>query len=156
MKAWRIGVAVSVLCVMAVASVGAEERAESEKTPYISAEVLKEWMAKKWPITFLDVRAQDEFDAGHLAGAIHIHYDEVASIVDQLPKIKPIVVYCIHSIHRAPAAAQRLRELGFDNAYVLEGGLVALQEAGFQLRSSDLAKAPAILPKTERCAIPAQ
>ena len=68
-----------------------------------------------------------------------------------LPKDRPIVTYCIHSAHRAPEATRALRSLGFENAYVLEGGIVAWKAGGLSIRASDLAKEPTILPVTERC-----
>jgi len=103
------------------------------------------------PVTFLDVREADEFVAGHLPSAINIIYDQVASLIDQLPRDHPIVIYCIHSAHRAPEAAKTLKRLGFANAYVLEGGIVAWQAGGLTIYASDLAQAPTILPLTERC-----
>jgi len=76
-------------------------------------------------VTFLDVREKDEFRAGHLEGALNIVYSDVAGIVNDLPKDNPIVTYCIHSTHRAPAATETLRKMGFDNVYVMEGGIAA-------------------------------
>ena len=121
------------------------------RTAYVSPEVAKAWLEQGRPITLLDVRASDEFVAGHIANAINIHYDQVASLTTQLSHDEPIVLYCIHSAHCAPEAAKTLRQLGFQNAYVMEGGIVAWQVAGFPIQASDLAKMPTILPKTERC-----
>jgi len=108
-------------------------------------------MEEEKPVTFLDVREADEFAAGHLPGAINIHYDQVASRADQLPHEHPIVIYCIHSAHRAPEAAKSLQALGFDNVWVLEGGIVAWQAEGLSIHAADLAKPPTILPLTKRC-----
>lgn len=98
------------------------------------------------------MREVDEFEAGHLPGAKNIIGTEVASLADQLPHDWPIVLYyCIHSAHRAPEAAKALRKLGFTNAYVLEGGIVAWQVGGLSLRANT-AQAPKILPYSDRCA----
>ncbi len=126
------------------------------RTAYVSPEVAKAWLEQGRPVTLLDVRAADEFVAGHIKGAINIHYDQVASMAKQLPHDEPIVLYCIHSAHRAPEAAKTLRQLGFQNAYVMEGGVVAWQAAGFPIQANNLAKTPKILPKTERCNLQAQ
>ncbi len=135
-----------------VSVAGSQEHSEPPtRAVYVSPEVAKAWLEQGRPITLLDVRAADEFAAGHIKGAINIHYDQVASLVDQLSHDTPIVLYCIHSAHRAPEAAKTLRQLGFQDAYVMEGGIVAWQAAGFPIQASDLAKAPTILPKTERC-----
>ncbi len=62
----------------------------------------------------LDVRTQEEFDAGHIAGAILLPYDEInvkASTV--LPdKEKEIVLYC-RSGRRSAIAKKALVELGY-------------------------------------------
>jgi rhodanese-related sulfurtransferase len=127
------------------------ENAQESRAPYVTPEVVKSWLEQGRAVTFLDVRAADEFVAGHIQDAINIHYDQVDSLADQLPRDKPIILYCIHSAHRAPEAAKTLRQLGFQNAYVMEGGVVAWQVAGLPIQASNLAKTPTILPKTERC-----
>ena len=147
-------VAACVACLCSSASIViAEEpqRASGEWPPYVTPATVKQWQAEG-PVTFLDVREADEFAAGHLPGAINVPSDQAVSLAGRLPHDEPIVVYCIHSAHRAPAAARRLREQQFTNAYVLEGGIVAWQAGGLTIRASDLAQAPAILPYTERCA----
>ena len=100
-------------------------------------------------MTLLDVRQSKEFIAGHLPGARNIVFDHVAALLSELPTDQPIVTYCIHSAHRAPEATKTLRRLGFANAYVLEGGIVAWQAGGLTIQSSDFAQAPRILPQPE-------
>lgn len=138
-------------CSWGAALLGAAEPDEAPTSTYISPAAVKVWLEEGKTVTFLDVRQADEFEAGHLINAINIHYDHVASLADQLPHDQPIVLYCIHSAHRAPAAAKTLQGLGFSNTYVLEGGIVAWQAGGLSIRANDLAKPPTILPKTERC-----
>ncbi len=118
---------------------------------YVTPAMLKEWQQQGREIVFLDVREADEFSAGHLPGAVNIHYTEVPGMAGTLPKDRPIVTYCIHSARRAPEAAKTLRKLGFTNAYVLEGGIVAWQAGGLSLRANT-ARAPKILPYSDRCA----
>ena len=119
--------------------------------PYVDSALVKRWLGQGRPVTFLDVREPDEFAAGHLEGGINVVYDAVASLVDRLPHDQPIIVYCIHSTHRAPEAAKTLQILGFTNTYVLEGGITAWQSGGQLILASDPQRAPAILPYTERC-----
>ena len=120
--------------------------------PYVDAPTAQRWRSQGQPIVFLDVRALDEFAAGHLPDARNIAYDHVATIADQLPHDTPIIVYCIHSSHRAPQAALTLQRLGFTNVSVLEGGIVAWQADGLSIYASELSQAATILPLTERCA----
>ena len=136
------------LLIPAVLADGKEPKEKAVQ--YVSVSTLRKWLAAKSP-TFLDVREADEFSAGHVRGAVNIRYEEVASLAERLPHTQPIVLYCIHSSHRAPAAAKTLQALGFTNAYVLEGGIVAWQVAGETIVAGQLAQKPMILMKTQRC-----
>lgn len=154
MKPVDVGVLVlACSCLFLSSSVTAADPTEPQlrRAPYVTPATVKAWLTAEQSVVFLDVREADEFAAGHLPGAINIHYDQIASRADQLPHEHPIVIYCIHSAHRAPEAAKSLQALGFDNVSVLEGGIVAWQADGLTIQTSDLARAPTILPKTERC-----
>lgn len=62
----------------------------------------------------LDVRTQEEFDAGHIAGAVLLPYDEInVKAATVLPdKEKEIVLYC-RSGRRSAIAKKALVELGY-------------------------------------------
>ena len=62
----------------------------------------------------LDVRTQEEYDAGHIPGAILLPYDEIAAKFREADKGRPIVVYC-RSGHRSGIARTTLLGLGFTN-----------------------------------------
>ena len=129
----------------------ARESSPTERPHYVSPRTVTGWLEEGRSVTFLDVREADEFAAAHLPEAINIHYSDVASMADRLPHDHPIVVYCIHSAHRAPLAAITLQKLGFENVSVLEGGIVAWQAEGMTILAAEAGKPPTILPKTERC-----
>lgn len=153
-KVWLGGVAA--WCLLMAPSQATENPDDRAGVPYVAPATVRAWLDEGQALTFLDVREPDEFAAGHLPDAITIVYDQVEAIADQLPHDRPIVVYCIHSAHRAPEAAKTLRRLGFSNAYVLEGGIVAWQAGGLTILASDRAKTPTVLPKTERCSAAAR
>ena len=125
--------------------------AEQTDLPYVSPSTVRQWQTEGRPLMLLDVREADEFAAGHIPGARHLAVDEVATRSATLPTDHPIIVYCIHSAHRAPEAARTLLRLGFREVSVLDAGIVAWQVAGFALEAQVLAQAPEILPKTDRC-----
>lgn len=81
-------------------------------------------------VTVLDVRPPEEFESGHIPGAINIPLDELDKHLSQLPKDQEIVAYC-----RGPFcllafdAVARLRELGYD-ARRLEDGYPEWKQAG--------------------------
>ena len=64
----------------------------------------------------LDTREQDEFDEGHIPGAILIPYTEIENEAEaMLPdKDKLILVYC-RSGRRSKIAAESLSKLGYTN-----------------------------------------
>jgi rhodanese-related sulfurtransferase len=65
-------------------------------------------------VALLDVRPEEEFEAGHLPEAINIPLEQLEGMLDKLPQDREIVAYC-----RGPycvlshAAVQRLRQLGY-------------------------------------------
>ncbi len=136
----------------AVPCARAESTADAPQgSSFVSVAEAKAWVDEGKSPFFLDVREKDEFDAGHLPGAVNILYTEVAGMVDQLPKDRPVVTYCIHSAHRAPEATTTLRKLGMTNAYVLEGGIVAWEAGGQTIEASGAGRSARILPLGERC-----
>lgn len=89
----------------------------------ITCKELNEKLASKEEFILLDVRNQDEWDEGHIEGAIllplHIlplKYTEVLLDKDQL------VVTCCRSGGRSGQALQFLESQGYINVYSLEGG----------------------------------
>jgi phage shock protein E len=82
--------------------------------------------------TLLDVRTPEEFASGHIAGAGNIAVETLASRLDEVPRDKPVVVYC-RSGNRSATAARILDEAGFTNVYDL-GGIISWVEAGFPIQ----------------------
>ena len=61
----------------------------------------------------VDVRTPEEFDAGHIEGAVNLPIDALPGRIGELgPPSTPIVVYCRSGRRSADAAAQ-LRAAGF-------------------------------------------
>jgi rhodanese-related sulfurtransferase len=71
----------------------------------------------------LDVREDDEWEAGHGALATHISLGDVPDHVDDLPRDRVIVCIC-RSGARSGRASKFLLEQGFE-AVNMEGGMMA-------------------------------
>jgi rhodanese-related sulfurtransferase len=71
----------------------------------------------------LDVREDDEWEAGHSALATHISLGEVPDQVDNLPRDRVIVCIC-RSGARSGRASKFLLEQGFE-AVNMEGGMLS-------------------------------
>ncbi|MHB8471690.1 MAG: ArsR/SmtB family transcription factor [Gammaproteobacteria bacterium] len=81
-------------------------------------------------VTVLDVRPREEYDAGHLTGAVNVPLAELEQHLDQLSTDKEIVAYCRgpHCVLAFDAVA-RLRGHGF-KARRLETGYPEWKVAG--------------------------
>jgi phage shock protein E len=75
---------------------------------------------------WIDVRTTDEFNSGHIEGAAHIPYEEIATRISEVTTDKNarIHLYC-RSGNRSGIAQQTLQAMGFNNA-VNEGGYESL------------------------------
>jgi rhodanese-related sulfurtransferase len=79
---------------------------------------------RRGEVTLLDVRPPEEFEAGHIPGALSIPLPELAERLASLPKRREVVAYC-----RGPycvlavEAVKQLRARGF-KAVRLEHGVV--------------------------------
>ena len=82
----------------------------------ITAEEAKQIMDTEEGYIILDVRTQEEYDQGHITGAIVISHEEIAEKVEQVltDKDQLILVYC-RSGRRSKIAAEALVELGYTN-----------------------------------------
>ena len=82
----------------------------------ITAEEAKEIMDTEEGYVILDVREQDEYDAGHIPGAILIPYTQIEEKAEEVrtDKNQLILVYC-RSGRRSKIAAESLVELGYTN-----------------------------------------
>ena len=82
----------------------------------ITAEEAKKFMDSEEGCIILDVRTREEYDQGHIPGAILIPNTEIeAKAADLLPdKDQLILVYC-RSGRRSKLAAQSLADLGYTN-----------------------------------------
>ncbi len=74
-------------------------------------------------VTFLDVREQDEYDAGTIPGSVFIPRGHLESQVENklVDRDAEIVVYCAGGV-RSAFAAKTLRELGYSNVVSMAGG----------------------------------
>jgi len=61
--------------------------------PLIPAEELQAERSGETPPTVIDVRGEDEYLAGHIAGAIHVPADELEQRLAEIPRERPVVPY---------------------------------------------------------------
>ena len=111
-------------------------------------------------------RGRDSYDAGHIPGAVFFDINAIADPDTDLPHMLPspvafaeaagalglgrdatIVVYDAHGIYSAPRVWWTLRTMGYEQVFVLDGGLKAWCAAGHMIATVDTA------PETTRVAV---
>jgi molybdopterin/thiamine biosynthesis adenylyltransferase/rhodanese-related sulfurtransferase len=83
----------------------------------------------------VDVREQDEWDEGHIAGAVHVPRGHLESRIERLAPDtgRPMVVYCSAG-NRSAFAAKTLSELGYEDVVSLAGGFTDWKRNGFPVQ----------------------
>jgi molybdopterin/thiamine biosynthesis adenylyltransferase/rhodanese-related sulfurtransferase len=83
---------------------------------------------------WIDVREQDEWDEGHIPGAIHIPRGNLESRIEGFvpDRTQPVVVYCASGA-RSAFAAKSLQELGYARPVSLEGGFTDWKRNGYEI-----------------------
>jgi adenylyltransferase/sulfurtransferase len=94
---------------------------------------------------FLDVRERDEWEQGHVPGAVWIPRGNLESRVEAAvpDRSQPVVVYCAGG-SRSAYAAKTLEELGYENVVSVAGGFTDWKRNGFPWQ------APKTLSDTQR------
>lgn len=84
--------------------------------------------------TIVDIRSPEEFAKGSLPNARNLPAEKLKDGARILKKDKPVIVICANGRAAGKAAAQ-LRLSGFNDVFVLNGGLAAWREAGLPIRT---------------------
>jgi sulfur-carrier protein adenylyltransferase/sulfurtransferase len=81
----------------------------------------------------VDVRERDEWDEGHLPGAVHVPRGSLESRIEQIAsdRSRPILLYCAAG-NRSAFAARSLGELGYEAVSSLAGGFTDWKRNGFR------------------------
>lgn len=77
----------------------------------------------------LDVRTPEEFNSGHLEGAVNIDFENstFASEIQKLDKEKSYFIYC-RSGSRSAGAVSLMKKEGIKNIFELKGGLISVSQ----------------------------
>ena len=114
-------IVVFVLALSLVPSVNAQD----DRPTITQQQLLSLQAATKAPaFTLLDVRSAEEYQEGHIKGAVNISHSTLADNLAKLAKNKDtmVIVYC-RSGRRAGIAEGILRDNGFTNVKHLDGDM---------------------------------
>lgn len=106
---------------------------QASSVPQMTAKELFEIITGPEKIRLLDVRTTEEYEGGHIEGAIHIPFYELRTRHRELnqPELKTIVM-CSTGI-RSSIAASILKQNGFSKIINLAGGMTGYEAAGVPL-----------------------
>jgi rhodanese-related sulfurtransferase len=95
------------------------------------ADVIKKMEAKE-PFHLVDVREDNEYEAGHIQGAIHVGKGVLERDIEKrIPdKDAEIVLYCGGG-YRSALAADTLQKMGYRNVVSMDGGWRSWKENEF-------------------------
>ncbi len=79
----------------------------------------------------IDVRADHEWEAGHLPGATHIALPDLAARAAEIDRDRPVILYC-RGDNRSDMATIALAEAGYDAVKLAEGA-TGWEEEGLEL-----------------------
>ena len=97
-------------------------------------------LKRKDKVVVLDVRPQEEYEAGHIPGAVSIPMKELKKRIKELPKSKQIVAYCRGPLcAMAPEATRYLKSKGY-RVKRLADGAPDWEAAGLPLSRQDVAQ----------------
>ena len=108
----------SILLAMLVLTACGQNKENKQEAVYmnITAQEAKKIMDTEQDYIILDTRTQEEYDEGHIPGAIVISHEEIKEKAESVLKDKNqlILVYC-RSGRRSKLASEDLVELGYTN-----------------------------------------
>jgi sulfur-carrier protein adenylyltransferase/sulfurtransferase len=86
-------------------------------------------------VTLVDVRESEEWDRGHIPGAVHVPRGYLESRIDGAvaDRDTPVVLYCASGQRSALAAHTLTRELGFSDVRSMTGGITLWKDRGYKV-----------------------
>ena len=102
-----------------------------------SADEVKARLDRGDKFVLVDVREDREFDADHIAGAVHLGKGIIERDIEaRYPALDtPLVLYCGGGF-RSALAADNLQKMGYTNVISMDGGIRGWREKSYPLEKS--------------------
>ena len=98
-------------------------------------ELHERWERDRDALQVLDVREQDEWDAGHIPGSVHEPYHDLDALPDGIDAERPVAAVCASGQRAAVAASLLKRHGARDVIHVVEGGVPAWKREGWPIET---------------------
>jgi rhodanese-related sulfurtransferase len=99
----------------------------------VTSREAKTLIEKDRTVFVLDVRTPQETSQGRVPGAVLMPVNEVERRVSEIPKNRPVIVYCAVG-SRSRHAANFLSRRGYTNIHNMTDGIVGWQRNGFPVQ----------------------
>lgn len=100
----------------------------------INALDMQKIMKQTPDIYLLDVRTPGEYQQKRIKGARLIPIDQVQNRINEIPRNRPIIVYCETGV-RSALVGRYLDQLGYQSVYNLGQGIMGWQVRGYPIES---------------------
>ena len=91
---------------------------------------VKEMHARGEDVVYLDVREPNEWNLGHLPGAMHIPRGTLETKIEAVvPRDRKVVIYCA-SGNRSALAADTLQQMGYRDVVSMSAGFTGWAQSG--------------------------
>lgn len=98
-------------------------KADGRNSSLRPAEYQKRFVGQPVAHTLIDVRTPEEYAESHILGAVNIPVQSLMSRLSEIPRHKPVIVYC-RSGARSTIAARVLSDAGYREVYDLGSYMV--------------------------------
>jgi len=122
------------VCVLLLGAAGIAYDQSRSSRALISQQEVMQGMQNHQNMLLIDVRTPEEFESGHVPGAINIPYTELAARLKEIPsqQDKDLIVYC-ETGRRANIAENTLEKAGINHVRHLEGDMSAWRQANLPI-----------------------
>lgn len=99
---------------------------DKEGRPYfrsVSSKELQQMISSDIDFVLIDLRSKDQYDEGHIPGALAIPFPELPARLDSFEKTESIVLYC-KSGPWSRVSYKDMQKKGFSNVKILQNGIV--------------------------------
>jgi hydroxyacylglutathione hydrolase len=101
-----------------------------EHLPVLTVHEVKAKLNRREKLTVLDVRSEREWNEGHIKGALHVYVGHIKEKVADVPKDKPVAIFC-NVGRRAGLGASILLQENYQEVCNVLGGMSAWRAAGY-------------------------
>jgi rhodanese-related sulfurtransferase len=96
----------------------------------VTPQQVRDAVAQGEDVAIIDVREPNEWNLGHIPGAVHIPRGVLESAIEtRVPRERRVVLYCA-SGNRSALAAESLQQMGYTNVASMAGGFRGWADMG--------------------------